>query len=473
MLRCCAWMSMAGLLSLLMTEAFGAEKVTYFRHDGGVAPPDARPLPHEFSDEELVWKQPVQTGHSTPAVSGGRMFLTTHKDEELATVALDLETGSPLWRRVAPNQRIEPHHRVGSPAAASIASDGERIYVFFGSYGLLCYDHEGKLVWSKPLGPFQDEFGAPSSPILAGDKLILNEDHDVGSFLLALDKKTGRKIWKAPRDEFVRSYATPMVLRVRGELQVIVPGALQLVAYDLETGEKRWWVNGLARIVNTTPAAGGGLVFVATWSPGGDPGERISMEPWSEALENLDADGDGKLTREEVGTGPVLNRFFRIDTNQNQKLEEAEWNRHAGVFRLAQNSIIAIRPGGKGNVTDEAIMWRYEKGIPYVPSPLLYRGVVYLVKDSGIITALDAETGEVLKRGRAEGRGNYYASPVAGDGKVYLASERGVITVLEAGRKWKVIGEMDFGERIMATPVIHGDRIYIRTGKAVYCFAKR
>jgi outer membrane protein assembly factor BamB len=177
-----------------------------------------------------VWKASLKSGHSTPCIVGDSIFLTSYdaEKEQLATVALDRTTGRMLWRRVAPAERIEQVHRVGNPAAATPGCDGERVYVFFGSYGLLCYDLQGSLVWSRPLGPFQDEFGAASSPIIVDDLVILNEDHDTDNYLYAFDAETGETRWQVPRNEFTRSYATPIIFEHAGRRQIVVAGALTL-----------------------------------------------------------------------------------------------------------------------------------------------------------------------------------------------------------------------------------------------------
>ena len=144
---------------------------------------------------------------------------------------------------------------------------------------------------------------------------------------------------------------------------------------------------------------------------------------------------------QNLSTGTTLlvqSRFFRIDTSQDGSLGEAEWEAYRRVFADSKNSIQAIQPGGKGDVTSSSVKWRYRRLLPYVASPLVYRGVLYMVKDGGIVTSLDLETGKVFKQGRARGRGNYYASPVAADGKIYLASEPGVVTVLAANAQWTV-----------------------------------
>jgi len=462
---------LALVLLTVSVASLRGEGNTFFRHDFGLAANDAVALPDRFDLQDgLVWRQPMHAGHSTPCVVGDLLVLTTGEDDELATVALDRQTGSVRWRRRAPNTRVEPYHRVGGPATATPASDGEHIYSFFGSFGLVCYDLEGNLAWSKPLGPFQDEFGCGSSPILVDGKVIIVQDHDVDSFLLAVDQQTGETLWKVEREGFTRSYATPTVWEADGKKQLMVAGALQLVAYDVADGSKRWWVDGLARIVNTTPAHANGMLYVATWSPGGDAAERVAMEPWEVAAKQWDQDDDGKLRREELPEGPALERFFRIDLNQDGGLDENEWTRHARVFDLAENKVLAIRPGGEGNLTDTHVEWTYARGIPYVPSPVVYQGVVYLVKDGGIFTSLDAATGAVGRQARLRATDSYYASPVAGDGKIYLASEKGGVTVVKAGPAWEEISFRDFGERIVATPVIDGSRIYLRTDEALYCF---
>lgn len=453
-----------------------AQDVSYFRKDHGVAS-DNSELPSDFEqDARLLWRTPLDSGHSTPCVHGDSIFLTTYQPDtkELATVAIDKSTGRIKWKQPVPATTLEPFHVTGSPATSSPACDGTRVYSFFGSYGMLCYDIEGKLLWERRMGPFQDEFGACSSPILVDGKIILNEDHDLDSFLIAIDPLSGETIWKVPREEATRSYSTPVILERNGRKEILVAGSLQLAAYDPATGEKRWWYNGLSRIVDSTPIVQDGIVYMATWTPGGDSGERIAMEAFPDALEKYDKNSDEMVSKEELPEGsPVIDRFFRIDLNQNQQLEENEWNRHAAVFDRAKNVAIALEPGTSGELTSRFVKWTYTRGLPTVPSSVVHAGVMTMVKDSGIVTLLDIETGEKLHQGRAEGRGNYYSSLVAGDGKVYMASESGVMTIFQAGREWKILSSHDFGERMMATPVISNGVFYIRTEAALYCFVKQ
>ena len=196
------------------------DPATFFRSDAGIARTNAGPLPDRFdAPTKLRWRTRVDSGQSTPIICNGRIFLTMYRvaDRELATMAIDAESGKVLWKQKAPTEYIEQlHPSMGSPAAATPACDGERVFVFFGSYGLICYDLEGRKLWEHALGPFRDEYGASSSPMLVDDKVILCEDHDIDSFLIALDARTGKIVWKIPRPDAVRSYATPMIWTIDG-----------------------------------------------------------------------------------------------------------------------------------------------------------------------------------------------------------------------------------------------------------------
>ena len=164
----------AAVVSMTSTTVF-AQEVSYFRHDHGVAKGNYA-LPNDFEkDAQRLWRTPLDTGHSTPCVCGDSIFLTTFQAEEkeLATVAIDRATGSIKWKRTVPTKTLEAFHVTGSPATATPACNGSQVFSFFGSYGMLCYDLDGKLLWERPMGPFQDEFGACSSPILVDNMVIL------------------------------------------------------------------------------------------------------------------------------------------------------------------------------------------------------------------------------------------------------------------------------------------------------------
>ncbi len=177
-------------------------------------------------DAAAVWKVALPPGHSSPVVSGDRIFLAAVRDGQLLTIALDRATGKTLWEQPAPHEKLEEIHRIGSHAQCTPAADEECVVSFFGSSGLSAHTRDGKLLWRHRMGPFKNDFGAGSSPILVGDMVILCQDHDVGSFIAAWDKKTGKQLWRTDRPDFFRNYCTPTVWEVNGRKQIIVTGGI-------------------------------------------------------------------------------------------------------------------------------------------------------------------------------------------------------------------------------------------------------
>jgi outer membrane protein assembly factor BamB len=460
------------LLSSAGDHLSAETQTNYFRSDAGVAR-GAAALPENLeSADAVLWRVPLDGGHSSPVLNSGRIFVTTWraKEHELATVALDEKTGKELWRDALKPQQIEETHQIGSPATATVACDGRRVYSFFGSAGMFCHDLNGKKIWEQRMGPFRDEYGAGSSPILFDGKIILNQDHDIGSFLMAIDCATGKVLWKSERPDAVRSYSTPAVWMHDGQPEILVAGALQLSAYEPSKGERLWWLNGLARIVIPTPVIDGSMIYMASWAPGGDPGKRVSFLSWAAALARWDKNGDGKLAKAEIDDHEVLDRFFRMDLNQDGQLDQQEWERHAAVFTHAQNAVLAIKPAGTGELPETVVAWKHGRGVPYVSSPVLDRGILWMVKDGGIVTKLDAATGALLQEERLPAVGQYFSSPIAADGKVYFASEPGVVSVVAAQKQWRLLSSKDFSEKIFATPAVDGGNLYLRTEEAMYCF---
>ncbi len=447
-------------------------ETNYFRSDVQNVRPVGS-LPSTFdAPEALLWRVPLDPGRSTPILHDGKILLTTYsaQSKELATIGLDEASGRLLWRATVVPERIEQTHAIGSPATATVACGGQRAFAFFGSAGLFCYDLEGHPLWEQRMGPFRDEYGAGSSPIVFDGKVILNQDHDIDSFVAAFDAVTGRLLWKTARPDAVRSYSTPAVWVHDSRPEILIAGALQLSAYDPATGERRWWINGLARIVIPTPVTSGPMIYMASWAPGGDPGKRLVLDPWPTALSKWDKNHDGKLSKAEIEDQEVLDRFNRMDLNQDGLLDQQEWEHHAVFFRRAQNAMLAIRPSGRGELAETNVIWKHTRGIPYVASPVLDHGILWMVKDGGIVTKLDAASGRLLQEERVGGFGNYFASPVAGDGKVYFASEAGTVSIVAAGQDWRIFSSHDFHEKIYATPAFARGRLYLRTEKALYCF---
>jgi outer membrane protein assembly factor BamB len=436
---------------------------------------DTKPLPTEIGPtKNVIWKTELLPGHSSPVVIGDRIYVTAVHDKQLATIAIERDTGKILWTVEAPSSTLEKVHKIGSHAQSSPVADDERVISFFGSSGLFCYDHKGEPVWERRMGPFSNDFGAGSSPVLVGDWVILCQDHDQHSFLEAINKKTGKTVWKTERSDFLRGYCTPVIWESNGRKQIVVAGTLRVAGYDLETGKEVWTVRGISRTVCMTPAVGSdGRLYVAGWSAGGDEGERIDVPAFDSIIKDLDKNGNGKLEASELPKGPILERFTQVDLDKDGSISREEYERFRGLFKKSQNVVLAIRPGGKGDITDSHVDWRQTKHVPFCASPLETGGTIFAVKDGGILASLDVKDGKQVKRDRlASGTGNYYSSPVVGDGKVYLLSDRGKLTVISAEKEWQEMWTADFHEDVYATPALADGRIYLRTVGHLYCFGK-
>jgi outer membrane protein assembly factor BamB len=455
--RCAAY---AGVLCALVAATTGAVHAQWpqFRGPNGSGV-DATPgYPIAFSPtRNVAWKVSVPYGQSSPVVVGGRIYLTASDGDRLLTIALDAASGKEQWRREIKPASRHKVYKANDPASPTPAADADGVVAFFPDMGLVAYAADGKEQWTVQLGPFKSFYGMAASPILAGDLAVLVCDQQTGSFVIAVDRKTGQQRWRQERPRAVDGYATPMLYKpASGPAQLIVIGSSRLDSYALDSGENRWWLPIGSSGAMGTAVASGDTIYVATSG---------STEPWlpvwEEILKKSDADKDGRISRQETP---------KDDTFVNEK----EWT----VMRAYGNGefgAIAVRPGdARGQLPPSAVTWRFTKNLPYIPAPLLYKDVFYLVKDGGIITALDAATGKLLKQGRTDkALGEYYASPVAADNKVFLASRDGKVTVLKAGAQWQVLGVNDLGEEVHATPALSGGRVYLRTRSSLYSFGVR
>lgn len=432
-------------------------------------------LPTEIGPKQyVVWKTPMPKGHSSLIVDGDRIFLTGIAEQKLVTIGLDRASGKELWRAVAPHKVLEKLHAIGSPAQATAATDGRHVVSYFGSAGLFCYDRDGNEQWHVPMGPFKADFGAASSPLIVDGRIILNQDFDSESNLTTYDVKTGKPIWTTERMAFGIGYATPVIWTVAGKKQIVQAGTLRIVGYDFDTGKEIWTVQGLARICNMTPSIGpDNVLYIAAWSPGADPGELVVVPPFEEMVGKLDANKNGVLEGSEIPAGPFKERLSQFDRNRDGHVDREEWESLRRVFATAKNRMVAIRPGGAGDITKTHVLWEQTKQLPYVPSPLLYNELLFMVKNGGFVSALDPKTGKALKVERIQAGGNYFSSPVGGDGKVYLLNQQGELTVLSARADWEVLHTADFGEEIFATPALIDGKIYLRTANHLYCFGEK
>jgi outer membrane protein assembly factor BamB len=228
------------------------------------------PPPTEFGPEKnRLWKTALPAGHSSPAIWGSRIFLTAFDpaSKQLEVVGLDRDTGKVLWRQPIPAEAIEKVHEVSSPATATPAVDGERVYSYFGSHGVVAHDLDGKLVWEARMPLVTVSFGSGTSPIVVGDLVIVNRHEPKDPFLIALDRRTGRTVWKRQHQVPAglagpyASYSTPLVV----QQQVVIHGPRRVEAFDIATGEPRWWVT-VSSTGTSTPTVANDIVYVATWS---------------------------------------------------------------------------------------------------------------------------------------------------------------------------------------------------------------
>jgi outer membrane protein assembly factor BamB len=324
--------------------------------------------------------------------------------------------------------------------------------------------------------------------------IVLRDTNNAESHLLALDPATGATVWDSPRPFARNSHATPMVWQHDGIEELIVKGRGRVAGYDLTNGEMRWWVNGWGGAAIATAVVGDGLLF--TGSKGmGDPSEPPPRDlNWEKLIADHDTNKDGVLTLEEVpedlkwhirkeipmtavgntmGIRGLLKKY--VDSNKDGKVTKEEWDTEmaATLSRQQSDRFVAIRPGGTGNVSDTHIAWETTKGLNEMPSPLYYRGRVYVVADGGRMTAFRPATGERLfDRQSINAPGQYVGSPIAANGFVYIVSEAGTVVVLRAADTLEIVAQNPLGESVRSTPAIVGRTIYVRALERLWAFGE-
>lgn len=464
------------LLPLPAQENTGGTVWTMFRGPNGSGVYETNGLPQELGpDTHVIWKVAVATGHSSPVLYGNRIFVTSCEDERLYTLCLDRKDGKTLWKKEAPRPRREKIDFRNNPASPSPVTDGKVVSVFFPDFGLLGYDISGKELWRVPLGPFNNNYGMGASPIMVDGSVVLVVDQNLNSYILAVDKITGKQIWKTARPEAQSGHSTPIVYSpAGGETQILVPGSFLLISYSADSGQKLWWTGGLCFEMKSIPVITDNLLFINGYgSPLNQPENQVRLPSFQEALKNYDGDKDGKLSQEELPDEPVYSWVDFVDLAKDGYIEEGDWSFFQAAL-ASLNGMLAIRLGGKGDMTEHNIVWSYRRSVPQLPSPLLYKGVLYMLNDGGHVTTFKPESGEVINEGRLRRSGSkFYASPVASDNKVYIVSLKGKITVLKPDGSLDILAQGDLKEDCYATPAIDNGRIYIRTVNTLYCFGSK
>ena len=340
---------------------------------------------------------------------------------QFTVLALDRATGKVLWQQVAREEvpHEGAHRSDGTFASPSGLTDGELLYAYFGSRGLHAYDFKGKLIWQADLGKMRVamSFGEGSSPTIYKNAIIINWDNEDGSFITALDKKTGKPLWKEARDERT-SWSTPLIIERDGKAQVLTTATGKIRSYDPLTGKLLWEHGGLTRNVIPSPVADQEKVYCMS----GFQGSAL-MAIW------LD-----KVSPALSSTLPAVGHTDRV----------------------------------------EPIAWTYNKSTPYVPSPLLYGNHLYFFAgNNATLTCLDTKTGKpLIDAERIEDLQGVYASPLGANGRVYLIGRNGVTVVLKQSDQLEKVASNRLDDRFDASPAAVGKELFLRGRENLYCLAE-
>ncbi|MAT15835.1 MAG: serine/threonine protein kinase, partial [Planctomyces sp.] len=460
--------AVVALLSILTSVSIFAEDWSQFRgpNASGVST-ESDDLPVEFSiDDKVLWSAEVGEGIACPIIVDNRAYTTAMTEPRVFSVfCFDAANGDELWRRDFETGELPPIMAPNKPASSTPACDGERVYVYFSTLGMIALDAEsGEDEWQLPVQKpwYLMGWGAAHSPIVHGDLVIFNQDDDLAPFLMAVDKASGSPVWRTERPDMLAGYAVPLICEVNGRTEVIVAGTGKMKGYDIKDGKELWTCNTLLRTIMTTPVVADDYVYVSTQSYGDT--ERVLKFA---LLEWKDTNQDEKLEKSELDEA-FWEKFDRGDANKDGFLIDDEID---AAFQSPDNMvgggniIQKIKAGGDGNVTDSHLVWNLDNSAPSnISSPLVINDMIFLVKKGGIAASFDLDKGEpVWKRMRLNNFGNYYASPIAGDGKIYVQGENGYLVVVDQEGKGKVLAKNFMGESVIATPAIANNRIYVRT----------
>ena len=479
-------------LLLLILRQTPAGDWAQFRGPGGLAVADDTPIPTDFGPgKRELWKVTLPAGHSSPCIVGERIFVTGYEGGQDVLVALARKDGKLLWTKSFEGKPDPQYfHPDAAPVLSTPVSDGERVIASFGNYGVVALDLAGKLLWEKRLAQPSFAFGVGSSPLLYDGILVLSRDGAAEGGLLGLDVTDGSELWRITRLAFGESHGTPFLWSNSERVELVIGGTGKLCSYDPGTGEPLWSVGGLTTFSCTTPTADADTLYYAAWSTPDAKGQSFWEAAFDRSLDvtaaevadvsllfkRLDQDADGKIVLAEVPESRFKDAFSFVDRDQDgtwtlkefQDLEQSSPS-------TGENLMVAVPRGLEGDGGPERARWSHKRGLPYVSSPLLYRGRVWLTQAGGLVSALDAKSGEpIIDRERLSDRAEYYLSPVGAAGHVLVGSAEGTLYLLAADAKELTIEHTaTLPEGLFATPAILGGIVYLRTATTLYAFGTR
>lgn len=395
-------------IAIASAQAMAEECWTRFRGPNGAGVSMATTIPVSWTESDYRWKVKVPgEGHSQPVFFNGKLFLTSAEKEgdERLVMCLNAETGETIWTRTY-DSKTHNKHKFNSFASATPTVDAEQVYVVYStpeSYTLMALNHDGEEQWKADLGPFESQHSCGSSPILFEDMVILGNEQDGASSLVAVDRMDGSIRWQTPRRTAVTAYSTPMIYEPEGGAPQLIfnSQAHGISAVDARTGKPIWEAPVLNKRSCSSPVLAGGLLFGSCGSGGGG------------------------------------------------------------------NYLVAVKPGGSGDVSKTHLAYKVDRSAPYVPTPVSNGDLLFLWNDKGIVSCIDSVTGEVhwLKRIG----GNYFGSPIRVRDRIYCMSADGECVVLAASEEFRELARNDMGEGSHSTPSICDGRLYLRTFHHLIC----
>jgi len=471
------------------SQSFSAATWPQLRGQGGLAVADDTPILADFGPQKhVLWKAEVPPGHSSPCIWGDRLFITGFEDGKNVIVALDRASGARIWERTFEGEsHPQYYHADAVPALPTPCTDGERLIAYLGDYGLVALDFDGNPIWERRMPHPGYGFGIGTSPILAGGNVIVMRDGAPEAAVLAIDAASGEETWKIDRFDYQESHGTPFLWRNADRDELVISGSRRLCSYDVQSGAELWNVEGTTAFPCTTATGDADTVYFAAWSTPNATGRSFWEATFGRSIEvsdaeiddpkllfdRLDTDHDGHVTNTEVPECRAKDAFGFVDRDQSGTWEVEEFvavSEPSGA--PGKNIMLAVDRGGEGDVSGSHVRWTWTRGLPYVASPLLYRGRLWLVKSGGIVTCLDADTGKpVFDRERLPDRSEYYVSPVGASGFILIGTEAGTLFVIDAtSDELKVIHSANFDEALFATPAVLDGRVYLRSTSTVWAF---